>query len=190
MENQQSKSLHIAVTGHRYLPPDHCLHQSIRQVLRNIHLEHENKNIYLYSALAEGADQLVAKIALEFKDVKLYVPLPLPAEAYLGDFYSEDGKESFAKMMASANEVFLLSPQGNHQDAYQALGEYLVMQADILLAVWNGVFNHKKGGTSEVIRAALIAKKLVYWIYCKNEKPGEINSLEGIKQIGAIEILK
>ena len=188
---KQPNPLKISVTGHRSIFKSGTqLVNSICRVLKRISRTYEKSEISLYSALAEGSDQLVAKSALENKNFRLQVPLPMAIEDYLETFNSEKAIKNFKELLSRAGSIEILPATENPQAAFEALGVYLVKQADILLAVWNGEFNHKKGGTSEVIRAALIAKKLVYWIYCKNEKPGEINSLEGIKQIGAIEILK
>ena len=189
MDNKIPGSIHIAVTGHRFIPDDLDLHYAIRHVLCEILEAEKTQDVVLFSALAEGSDQLVAKTAQEFKDIKLQVPLPMAVEAYLEDFATEDGRTSFENLISTAAKVINLSSSGNHQDSYATLGNYLVNHADVLLALWNGVYNHKKGGTGEVVRAALQAGKPVYWIYCPNGKLDSKNILEGHKQIGDLEIL-
>jgi hypothetical protein len=189
MHKTTSGSLHIAVTGHRFIPDDLNLHNAIRNALQSILKHHGIKDICLYSALAEGIDQLVAKIAREFQEIQLRVPLSMPVDEYLADFATEEGRVSFQKLLLTADQVINLSPSTSYQDSYQALGDYLVNQADILLAVWNGVYNHKKGGTGDVVKAALKAGKPVHWIYCPNEKVGAKNIFESHKQIGDLEIL-
>lgn len=190
MENNPSHPLHIAVTGHRFLPKDATsLPVAIRQVLQDILSHRDETPIMLHSALAEGSDQLVARIALEFPVIKLHVPLPKAEEDYLLDFDSEDGRNAFKKLILSADLVIQLNHPKQHQNAYQPLGDYLVQQADLLLAVWNGVFNQKRGGTGEVVKSALDVGKPVCWIYCPNLKPGENNPYTHQKQIGEIEFL-
>lgn len=189
MESKESNSFNIAVTGHRFIPDELNLHYAIRQVLRDILKQYGTKTIYLYSALAEGSDQLVAKLAQEITEMKLLVPLPMEVKEYLADFATKAGRTSFQKLFSTADKVIDMRTTGDHQDSYEALGYYLANQADILLALWNGVYNQKKGGTSEVVKAALQARKPVYWIYCPNEKVGAKNIFEGHKRIGDFEII-
>lgn len=189
MKKTSSESFHIAVTGHRFISDEINFHHVIRQVLQDILKLHDMRDIYLYSALAEGSDQLVARISQEFEEIQLRVPLPMPEEEYLADFATEDGKAGFQKLLSTAIDVINLSSPGDCQDSYEALGDYLVNHADVLMALWNGVYNHKKGGTSEVVKAALQAGKPVYWIYCPNEKSDAKNIFESRKQIGDHEIL-
>jgi hypothetical protein len=143
----------------------------------------------LYSALAEVSDQLVAHISLEFPEISLCVPLPKAVDDYLEDFASDSGRESFQKLLIIAVKIinFLRADEG--QSAYKNLDNYLVNQSDVMIALWNGVYNQKKGGTGEVVKAALQAGKPVYWVDCPNEKAGAKNQLEGRKQNGDLEIL-
>ena len=190
MESKKSNSLHIVVTGHRFLPKDAAsLSDAIRQVFQDILSNHDQTPIILHSALAEGSDQLAATIALEFPVIKIHVPLPKAEGDYLVDFYSEEGRNDFRKLILSADLVTQLNNPKKPQNAYQALGDYLVQQADLLLAVWNGNFNQKGGGTGEVVRSALDIGKPVYWIYSPNLKPGENSPYTYKKQIGDIEFL-
>jgi hypothetical protein len=189
MESKTPNSLHIAVTGHRFIPDTNELHRSIRQVLHDILVCHARKAFFLYSALAEGSDQLVARIALEFPKIALHVPLPKPEVDYLKDFASDVSRENFQTLLTSAVKVIPLSHISTELNAYNELGKYLIHQGDIMIALWNGVYNDKTGGTSEVIRGALKAKKPVYWLYCPNQAVGADNSLEEQKQIGELEIL-
>ena len=189
MESKEPNSFNIAVTGHRFIPDDLNLHHAIRQVLRGILECHATKDIFLFSALAEGSDQLVARISLEFQGISLCVPLPKAEDDYLEDFASDAGRESFHKLLSTAAKIIYLSTSDEGQSDYEYLGNYLVTQSDVLIALWNGVYNQKKGGTGEVVKAALQARKSVYWIYCPNEKVGANNKHKGHKQIGDLEIL-
>ena len=189
MVNHPTNHISIAVTGHRFIPNDGRLDQSIRKIFETFLNEHLDADFILYSPLAEGSDQIAARIASEFDRFELHVPLPMNIKEYLEDFHTENGRETFFQLFSSASVVHHLDTEDDHQASYRALGQYLVNHSDILLAVWNGVYNQKMGGTSDVIRIATHAQKPVYWIYCSNEKPGEVNSLQDQKQIGDIEIL-
>ena len=189
MENQEKTAFHIAVTGHRFIPEDTHLDGSVRQVLAEIVLAHADRPIWLYSALAAGSDQLVARVAKDFKAIELIVLLPKPQEDYLADFVSEEDRIGFRELLASAIAVIPVIRSDELSSPYQALGEFLISQADVLVTIWNGVYNAKKGGTGDVVQTALDAGIPVYWVYCPNQKPGEINTLDHEKQIGEIEEL-
>jgi hypothetical protein len=189
MERKRSNHLQIGVTGHRFIPDASALHHSIRQVLRGILECQASKDVYLYSALAEGSDQLVARISQEFPEITLRVLLPKEEDDYLENFASDSGRENFQTLLKIAVKVIVLTPSDEDQSAYENLGNYLVNHSDILIALWNGVNNQKKGGTGEVVKAAIQARKPVYWIYCPNEKVDVNNKLKGHRQIGEFEIL-
>lgn len=189
MHTNRQRPVKIAVTGHRLIKYDVQLLLSIRQVIGEIIKDYRNSEILLYAALAEGSDQLVAEIALEFKNTWLHVPLPMATGDYLRDFNSEKAQEKFQGILSRAYRVELLPASKTHQEAYHNLGIYLVEHADIILAVWNGEYNQEMGGTSEVVKSALTAGKKVYWIFCPNEAPDANNSLMMHKEIGEVEKL-
>ena len=179
----------VAVTGHRFIPSDVRLRDSVHRVLAKILEGQMPHPVVLLSALAEGADQLVAEMAMDFSEIELHVPLPKPEERYLDDFTNDSGKQAYRELRLRAREMIPLSHSDDEGNAYQALGEYLINHAGVLIALWNGVFNQQKGGTGDVVQTALDAEVPVYWIYCPNQKPGEINTLGYEKQIGEIEAL-
>jgi len=186
---KSTSELRIAVSGHRYISTDEQIVKTIRSLLAKMVNDHTEETIYLISALAEGSDQLVAANAAEMPKIKLIVPLPMPVSDYLTDFILDSGKIRFREMLTLATEMVVLPPCKDNNAAYQQLGNYLVEQCDCLIAIWNGEFNHEKGGTGEVVAAAKSRGKPIYWIYCENEKTGAMNFLHGKKQIGEIQIL-
>jgi hypothetical protein len=159
--------LKIAITGHRQINISDVLINSINSTLEDLLDQFIESDIYLLSPLAEGSDQLVAKLAMQFPGVKLIVPLPLSVDEYLEDFSSDDSKQQFLELLKIANKIIPLTPVKNHQMAYHNLGEYLVNECDSLLAIWNGIYTNKIGGSGEVVRMAVTTKKPVFWIYNK-----------------------
>jgi hypothetical protein len=188
--NESSLSIfRIATTGHRFISVDVRLSASIRSVLDRIIQEHANSELHLLCALAEGSDQLVAKIALSYPGIKLIVPLPLSEEEYLMGFASDIGRESFYELMPSAEKVFTLPEQVDHPTAYESLGNYMLDHCEVLLALWNGQYSLRKGGTGEVVKKALKKEKIIYWIYTSNgNKDREVRGVLQ-KDIGDIEVL-
>ena len=189
MENHPSGILSVSVTGHRFIDNAANLMISIRKVLTGIIKEHVGFEIYLYSALAEGSDQLFALVAKEFQEISLVVPLPLPVEDYLLEFETQTGRSNFLSLFESASNAIKLPYSENHQTAYRKLGDFLVIQCDLLLAIWNGEYSGGIGGTGAVVEAAIRAAKPVYWIYSDNIKMGIKNSLREQKYVGEIQLL-
>ena len=87
----------IVVTGHRDLADPDALRAPIREAVRRLKeivpVSPEEIVPVVISALAEGADRLVAEVVLRAQeDARLEVALPLPAEDYIEDFKTEDSK--------------------------------------------------------------------------------------------------
>jgi len=179
----------LAVTGHRHIKSDEKLTKSIRDILDRILQENKGAEVWLYTALAEGSDQLVAKIANDIDEIKLVVPLPFPVEQYLTQFETEDGKKDFIQLLKSASEVINLPVQPDPQSAYTSLGDYLVNACDTVVALWNGENNLKKGGTAEVVLNAIDLGKPVYWIYCDNPRDVNVLTQKNHMNIGEIHQL-
>jgi hypothetical protein len=181
--------IHVAITGHRFINSNEMLIQSIKQVFHTILSDYKGFQFFLISALAEGSDQLVAKIALENPVFKLIVPLPMAVEDYMLDFHSNLEKDSFHQLMQAASKIITLTKQPDHHSAYRHLENYIVSNCDILIALWNGEFSGRPGGTGEVVKSAINAGKPVFWIYCNNDKYKAVNIFKNQKVSGDIEIL-
>jgi len=175
----------IAISGHRRFSEKEQLRVAIHKVLREIIRKNPGDEIWLYSPLAEGADQLTASTGLEFPEIELVVPMPLSQEEYFKDFLTEEGKQEFHTLLGKAKKVVDLPATQDHKLAYQQLGEYLVKECDVLVALWDGEDGKDRGGTGEVVEKARVSGRKVYWIYCKN---GEKKRENG-KGVGEIEVL-
>ncbi|OGO13160.1 MAG: hypothetical protein A2032_01850 [Chloroflexi bacterium RBG_19FT_COMBO_49_13] len=189
MVENKREVIRIAVTGHRILDTNHHLTASIQKVLTQIIQDHPGAEYHLLSALAEGSDQFIAMSALQYMEIKLIVPLPLPEELYLLDFETDEGRKKFVHFMNIADQVLTLTKNSDHDTAYDYLGTYLIDQCHVLIALWNGEYSGKRGGTGEVVKKALNAGKPVYWIYFDNLRDGASNSLRQLKKSGEIQVL-
>lgn len=120
----------------------------------------------LHSGLAEGADRLVARQALEL-GCALHAVLPMARALYERDFTTPASREQFATLLAAAERVVEL-PLANgvtreavetseraRTEQYRGLGHHLAEESDVLIALWNGHDNHKPGGTADVVKRAL-----------------------------------
>ncbi len=123
------------------------------------------------SALASGSDQLAARAALEL-DYRLSAPLPFVRNDYFQDFTNADEEAAFDYLIARCDAVFELDgSRRDEPEAYEVAGLTILRQSDVLLAVWDGEQGRDRGGTAEIIRAAVEAVIPVIWV-----KPGESGS--------------
>jgi hypothetical protein len=158
----------VGVTGHRDLREEHigALRREIRETLLKIRLDYlgsdSNTPLIVMSSLAEGADQLVATVALELGAL-LVSPLPMPADEYRRDF-SPGACTEFDRLLSHS----VTAPQmpfvdGNNLEAirgdtsrralqYKEAGLYILRHCHILLALWDGETSEiKTGGTAEIL---------------------------------------
>lgn len=137
----------IAVTGHRDIVIDERLINQIDAFF--VKMLESYDTITLLSALADGADQLVAMRALKHKNISLEVPLPMPQEVYEKTLAN---KSNFLKLLHEATRSYVLPKVHTHP--YENLGHYLVHNSDVLLALWDGTYNAEQGGTGDVVKYA------------------------------------
>ena len=154
----------IGITGHRDLrkEDDEPLRKAVRAVFDELASDYPHTPMQLISGLAEGADRLVADVALEC-GIALIACLPMEKAAYLNDFHAEESRREFDALLTKSARVVELPWEGgvpaDHGPArtqqYQALGEYIVMESQVLIALWDGVDTKLPGGTSTVVRMQL-----------------------------------
>ncbi|WP_051661163.1 hypothetical protein [Bosea sp. 117] len=180
-------ALTVGVVGHRLnkLPADASsialrLADAFRAVdaaCSRFHAAHgelfapEAPRLRLMTGYAEGADQLA--IHQRPHGWRIAAVLPFPRERYREDFApghsgdGGDGRAAFDALLALADTVTELPgaravPQRRPEDAddataYAEVGAFLLRQADILVAVWDGARSAGAGGTAEVIGKAVEA---------------------------------
>ncbi len=75
----------VAVTGHRDLVAAEVpqIRQRVQDLLKSLAAQYPDRRLRVMSPLAEGADQLVAEVALDL-GLELTVPLPMPKHLYAG----------------------------------------------------------------------------------------------------------
>jgi hypothetical protein len=161
----------IGVTGHRDLR-DQDVPRLEREVaaiiggLRRDYLGDDRETpIIVLSALAEGADRLVARVALR-EGARLIAPLPMPLEEYRRDF--EPGLKPgnmaefdalFSQAIAApvmplhAASLEAIRADGKKRaEQYRAVGIFITQHCHVLLALWDGDGEDMAtGGTAEVV---------------------------------------
>lgn len=154
----------IGSTGHRDLRPDDIpiLEERVRSILVELRERLPHTPIHIISPLAEGADRLVARVALA-AGCRVIVPLPMPRAIYITDFESEESRAEFEELERQAHEVFELPiemgttaaeisehcPKRDHQ--YGLLGAYIVRNSHALIALWDGLLPERSNGTADVV---------------------------------------
>jgi hypothetical protein len=155
----------IGVTGHRDLVPDELprLRERVREFFEFLRTRFPDRPLRVLTPLAEGADRLVAEVALEL-DLELAVPLPMPLDVYMRDFATAESQREFMTLYSRASAVYELpvalgsvrerwdeyGVDRNRQ--YAQLGVFLCAHCHLLLALWDGKASNDLGGTAQVIR--------------------------------------
>jgi len=172
------KQFVIGVAGHRKLPSEEIpiLTTEIETFYRDVIKEH-GKPIVM-SPLAEGADTLCAKLALDV-GLRLIVPLPMNALEYRQAFTGAAETELDC-LLSLADRVFVVPPEETvpvnpkRGFYYRQAGIYVVKHCDILLAVWDGEERDTPdgAGTWETIKLARRVGKPVHRVAINDKKRG------------------
>jgi len=166
----------VGVTGHRLdrvSMDGQALRSRIESVLAEIVAAYPDAAFTVLSPLAEGADRLVASIALEMLPrARLHVPLPLPYEIYVSDFGAHPSLSRAAsiaefqallglatryfEMPLKFGNVIELEPPIEGEQArarqYALAGAYVVQRCHEMIAVWDGNDSEREGGTAQIVQ--------------------------------------
>src|ERR1035438_6235307 len=196
----------VGVTGHRDLNAETCqaLRPRVRARLeqikhlteqaatkpRTVYYKHSPAVLRAVSPLAEGADRIFAEEALEL-GYELECPLPFHCQEYRNDFTDEISTRQFDELLAKAIAVFELD--GTRKDApaaYALVGQLVVDQCDMLLAIWDGNDVKGTGGTAQVVQQATRRRIPVVWLHPDAREPDVIlppEALDPPRPLGPIE---
>ncbi len=154
-QSPQTACLSVGVTGHRDIDPaSPLLLHSLLEVLAEVGSVANGRPVEICSALAEGADRLVAEQAIRRLDAGLTAVLPMPAEEYEKDFADPGSVGAFRDLLGRARQVVELPVLGDRLDRsrqYALAGAWLVVHCSVLVAIWDGRPPRGHGGTAEVV---------------------------------------
>ncbi|MEX2124359.1 MAG: hypothetical protein WD795_10750 [Woeseia sp.] len=164
-KSQFALPLVIAVTGHRDLVAEEipAIRRLVKDLFIDLNKRHSDRTLRVMSALAEGADRLVAEEALAL-GLELVVPLPMVRRHYIQDFETEGSLAEFDSLASKAAELYELpladgvAPEDLAHSAtarsrqYAQLGIFLCAHCHILLALWDGKPSSQLGGTAQIVR--------------------------------------
>jgi hypothetical protein len=150
-ELRSSEAFSLGVTGHRSLAAG--TERTIGDVLREVRRIAGPARLRVLSSLAVGADQVVARRALEL-GAEIWAVLPLPRREYEEDFADQAARTELERLLSLATEVVELPAAHQRPEAYVAAGRWVVDHSDLLLAVWDGGAARGSGGTAEIVAYA------------------------------------
>jgi hypothetical protein len=161
----------FGVTGHRHLRHDDVprLETAVRELLARLRRACPSTPLLLVTPLAEGADRLVARVALD-AGAELVVPLPLPREEYAQDF--PDTVAEFEELLRHERTVRVvelpqagaragdppLPPDSGRELQYALVGLYVARHSQVLIALWDGAGSTETGGTAQVVQYRLTGR--------------------------------
>lgn len=132
----------VGVTGHRdpseaTLP---ALRDAVHEVLTVLRDQTGQGVLYVVTALAEGADQIVADVAVDL-GLPLIAVAPMPFAAYAETIEAPQARKHFGDLWARAALTLELPWIGAERSAeiqYEQLAVFLSRQMHLLLALWDG----------------------------------------------------
>lgn len=162
------------VTGHRALPNAdlHALQaasanlfRAVREEVLRLQAEDQASAAPLYQpappllrcvcGAAEGADAILAEAALA-EGWALVAVLAFPREEFERDFEQGPALDRFRALMHRAATVCELDgDRRSGSEPYAQVGQRIVEEADLLVAVWDGKPPRGPGGTGDVVARAL-----------------------------------
>jgi hypothetical protein len=161
----------IGATGHRDLRDqdvaalERAVAAAIKRLKRDYLHDDPETPLVVLSSLAEGADRLIARVAMDL-GAKLIAPLPMAAHEYRRDFapgLKPGAAAEFDRMKAQALAAPVMplaagnTPRNLQEGSrralqYRAVGLFIVRHCHVLIALWNGDERDPAvGGTAEVV---------------------------------------
>lgn len=162
-------ALRIGVTGHRSLADPDAVAGAVREALRLVRgrlaVRPGTQTVLVaVSALAEGADRVVAEQVLAEPGSRLEVVLPRGRNAYARDFATAASRREFHDLLRRASAVWQAPSLDSDQDGYKWAGRQVADRCDVLVAVWDGEHERGRGGTAEIVRYAREQQVPLVWI--------------------------
>ncbi len=129
----------------------------------------------LMTSLAEGADRLAARAFLNLESSgvvrTLSVPLPFAPTDYAADFADTSSTEEFYALLERADAIMQLpGVRSDAAQAYEMAGLTVVGQSDLLIAVWDGLPSAGRGGTAEMVAAAVARRVPIVHIHANGRQ--------------------
>jgi hypothetical protein len=165
-------TVRIGVTGHRIVAEADKVMAGVDTALQRIERTFADGVLTVVSPLAEGADRLVVQRVLQRPQARLIAALPLPRTEYAKDFETTESLNEFRRLLNRADEVIELPAAPTRNEAYEAVGLYVLDHCDVLVAVWDGQGAQGQGGTGGIVALARARGRPIAWVHAGNRQPG------------------
>lgn len=161
----------IGVTGHRFLADRNRIDEALIGVVESLAGTLPGPWTVV-SALAEGADRLVARALLGQPGARLVAVLPLEVVDYQADFATPESRAEFQELLTRAEETVVLPSRDDRDLAYEACGREVLDRSDVLVTVWDGAGEQGVGGTGAIVHRARERGMPIVWVHAGNRRPG------------------
>ncbi len=154
----------VAITGHQNLGDEETVawvKEALQQVIAEREVQHG------FTALAIGADQLFAEI---LRERGIPYTAILPCREIAKTFQTQTHLENFHRLLKCASAVITLDFIEPTEIAFFETGKNTVDQADLVIAVWNGLPAKGLGGTADVVQYACVYMKQVVHLNPTNKQ--------------------
>nr|WSY54246.1 hypothetical protein OG999_31705 [Streptomyces sp. NBC_00886] len=144
------RTTRIGVTGHREIPASvlECVSTGILDEFKS---QAVGGPVEAFSALAAGADQLFADLALQ-SGVPVTAVIPgMDYERHLG---AQESRAAFRRLLHACSARVDLPVERTPEEAYAAVGRWIVDHSDRVVAVWDGEPARGPGGTGDIVAYA------------------------------------
>lgn len=144
----------VAVTGHRHLAAEDLgvIEQAVRAAMIDLQTRCPHSPFRLMSGLAEGADSMAARCALEL-GWQVHAVIPVSLQDHESSFSSAKARDTFHQLRSRCASLTILPLSSEAPDQkYLDVAGYLCQQGQWLIAVWDGKPAEGPGGTSDVVR--------------------------------------
>lgn len=148
----------LGVTGHRDLSAldEERFSEFVRGVLEQYLEALTHTEIILITGLAEGADQVAARVALNLPGITVIAALPMSLHDYREDF-DGDARAEFNHLLERCSAWIEVVPprmevgELERDIYYQNHGRWLATNCQVLIAAWDGKPPQLVGGTADNI---------------------------------------
>jgi hypothetical protein len=156
----------LGVTGHRAFraADEEPLSTLVASIVADLRSMYSHTPLILLTPLAEGADRLVAEVALA-AGAWLVVPMPFARRTYEATFRDHESRRHFNRLLTHPRTLRVLElpelpdragagrfdEDTRRRSAYLQCGAFVARHSQILIALWDGQPGHGAGGTADVV---------------------------------------
>ena len=152
----------VGVSGHRDLREEWVprIREAVTRFLRDLCHRLPETQVHVLVGMAEGADLLVAQVALEL-GLRVEAVLPMPLKQYAVDFGTATFRlledllrhplVSCVELSGASARPATAAPTAIRDALYANLTETLVRRSSVLIAIWDGQPSPLPGGTADTV---------------------------------------